>query len=153
MEKLPPLIDATPRLTPVRPPQGSPNDRASVEQVDAPPPVSQAGATLDFLDPAAFEKTEPLAFPFRLGGEEIRVIRIRRPTVEQVAQWTARNIRGEADTWDLYAIMTGLPAPVLRGLEVDDGGRVLEAARDFLPRWLRTGSASPVTPPAGADTP
>lgn len=83
--------------------------------------------------------TVPLEFAFdhpELG--HIASIIVRRLTVAQVGDILDRRSRTSApDLYDIYAEMTQLPAPVLRGLEAGDGGRVVEVCWDFLPPVFR----------------
>lgn len=151
-ETLPPPIAGAPALSPVTPPAGAPDHRPE-SGAAAGAAFAPAAEALDFLDPAAGAKTIPLGFPFRHAGAEIRSIRIRRLTVTEVAAWAKENAAGRADAFDLYAAMAGLPAAVLRGLEADDGARLMEAAHDFLPRWLRTEADAPALSTAGAPMP
>lgn len=83
--------------------------------------------------------TVPLEFAFdhpELG--HIASVIVRRLTVGQVGDILDRRSRTSApDLYDIYAEMTQLPAPVLRGLEAGDGGRVVEVCWDFLPPVFR----------------
>lgn len=134
MENLPPVIDDTPRLAPVRPPQGSPDDARSQAAEPAAPKVrAPEVATLEFeARPGALV---PLAYPFSWEGRKVTGIPVRRLLTSEVA---ALCVGGKTpDVFDAYAVMTGFPAAVLRGLDSDDGSAVAEAAFDFLPRLLR----------------
>jgi hypothetical protein len=83
--------------------------------------------------------TVPLEFAFdhpEFG--HIASVIVRRLTVAQVGDILDRRSRTSApDLYDIYAEMTQLPAPVLRGLEAGDGGRVVEVCWDFLPPVFR----------------
>jgi hypothetical protein len=100
----------------------------------APPQVAE----LDFLSLEKLVAIVPLDHPFRLDGRKVCEIRVRKLTVAQVAELTARAGSTGFDLYDVYAVMTGLPAPVLRGLVDDDGEAVIGKAYDFLPRAFRT---------------
>lgn len=140
LETLPPVIGGEPTLTPVARPDG---DTIAAGGPAGPlVPVAHI-AVLDFLSPERLSVDIPLDHSFRLDGAEIRSVHVRRPLTAEVGGWNEQVQAGKADTYDLYAIMTGLPAPVLRGLIADDGAAVNRAAYDFLPRWLRTGSEPP----------
>ncbi|PZP18452.1 MAG: hypothetical protein DI607_04975 [Sphingomonas hengshuiensis] len=140
---LPPPIDGTPTLSPVRPPAGSPNDPANrslsqaVEQAAAEPvPMKREVATLDFVNPEALIKRVKIAHPFRLDGQIVDCINLRRLNTEEVSQAVLASQL--PDPFELYAQMAGLPAPVLRGLPDIDGLEVAEVASGFLPPLLRT---------------
>lgn len=138
MEDLPPPIADTPSLPPVAPPIGSPDAARRTAEAVAPAPAPAKPnpplvAALDFVDRKA--RDVPLQYPFVLDGRRISVITVRRLLTAQVAVLCQG---GKApDPFDCYAVMTGLPAPVLRGLDGDDGQAVAEAAYDFLPLLLR----------------
>ncbi|MCX5512293.1 hypothetical protein C3941_09500 [Kaistia algarum] len=149
METLPPPIAGEPTLKPV---PRSDRDAAAAGGPAGPIVPAAHVAVLDFLDPERLAVDIPLDHPFRLGGSEIRSVHVRRPLTAEVGEWNTRVQAGTADTYDLYAIMTGLPAPVLRGMVADDGALVNKAAFDFLPRWLRTASESPANPGSGDAT-
>ena len=96
-------------------------------------------ADLDFLSEETTRKAVvKLDHPFRLDGKEIREIAIRKLTVAEIGTVSGQLQDGEGDSYDIYAVMTGLPAPVLRGLIDDDGEEVVGKAYDFLPRRFRT---------------
>ncbi|WP_336802296.1 hypothetical protein [Kaistia sp. MMO-174] len=153
MEALPPPIATTPELTPVRPPPGSPDFKGSTgaptltaQPPEAPSQAPQPMTALEFLDPGRRIKTVPLKHPFHWDGKKVGSVSVRRLATAEVASWRERVAANQADSYDLYAMMTGLPAPVLRGLDSDDGDEVLAAAFDFLPRWLQQEeAASPAT--------
>ncbi|MEZ5782055.1 MAG: hypothetical protein R3D70_10565 [Rhizobiaceae bacterium] len=75
-----------------------------------------------------------LDYPFLFAGEEIASIRVRRLTVNEVGVLLETVPDKRPDNFQIYAAMTGLPAPVLRGLIDVDGERVVGACWDFLPR-------------------
>jgi len=150
METLPPPIAGEPALKPVPRP-----DRDAVAAGGPSGPLVPAAhvAVLDFLHPERLAADIPLNHPFRLDGAEVRSVHVRRPLTVEVGEWNGRVQAGKADTYDLYAVMTGLPAPVLRGLIADDGAAVNAAAFDFLPPWLRTASDAPASLGSGDATP
>jgi hypothetical protein len=95
-------------------------------------------AQLEFLSDETRRLAEvPLAHPFRHDGREIHTIQIRKLTVAEVSQITLGSNFG---LYDIYAVMTNLPAAVLRGLMDDDGEAVINKAYDFLPRAFRAES-------------
>ncbi|QFR32371.1 phage tail assembly protein [Ancylobacter sp. TS-1] len=138
-----PPIDSTPQITPVKPPPGSPNDPARAgapmeEAAEAPARPKVAGpavAVLDFV--AGREHTVTLRWPFVLDGITHSEVRIRRLTTEQVRQVIGVGEQS-VDLYSAYALMTGLPPQVLRGLDAEDGLEVTEVCSDFLPQLLRT---------------
>jgi len=79
----------------------------------------------------------PLKFPFRFRGAVVDSVTVRRLTIGQVSSLVGRVGGGEVSTFDIYAQMTALPAPVLRGMISDDGTAVTNVAYGFLPRSLR----------------
>lgn len=91
-------------------------------------------AVLEFV---ANKKVIPLAWPFLWEGKEVSEITIRRLTLGEVQEIVSKPAGQKLLMYDLYAIMSGLPAKVLRGLDDDDGRTVTDAAYDFLPRSLR----------------
>lgn len=139
METLPPPINAKRELTPIVPPPGAPDSSSPSAQHQAPAvpsrPVFPVSA-VEFLDPKRREKDVPLQHPFLVDGVEWTNVRVRRLATFEVGAWRERVLANEADSYDLYAIMTGLPAPILRGLDAEDGSSIVAAAVDFLPRWL-----------------
>ncbi len=106
-----------------------------------PPEEIQDVAELEFVD-GSHQKSVPLKYPFRLNGREVKVVTVRRLTLGQVDAFIRRAAAASFSTFDIYAEMTGLPAPVLRGLIDEDGNAVVDAAYDFLPRALKAESAS-----------
>ncbi|MBT9293304.1 phage tail assembly protein [Prosthecodimorpha staleyi] len=112
-----------------------------VEQLDnqapakAPALAAKPAAALDFVDAAV--RVYPLARPFRHEGRIVEAITLRRLTVSEIGR--LRDVLGEGlDRYDLYGLMAGLPAEVMRGLDADDLP-VVEAAYDFLPRFMKDG--------------
>lgn len=139
METLPPPINAKRELTPIVPPPGAPDAASPSVEQQAPPAISRPAfpvSAVEFLDPKRREKVVPLEHPFRLDGAEWTEVRVRRLATFEVAAWRERVVANEADSYDLYAIMTGLPAEVLRGLDAEDGNSIVAAGLGFLPRWL-----------------
>lgn len=136
MENLPPPIDTTPSLKPVVPPPDAPDAAAGgVSPVEVPPraaPRPQVAA-LEF-EGVRFRDV-PLEFPFTWDGQRVDVVTVRRLLTRQVAELCPDG--NAPDVFEVYAAMTGLPAPVLRGMDSDDGQAVAGAAWDFLPRLLR----------------
>lgn len=140
-DDLPPPIDAEPKLQPVPPPEGSPDyarrHGAPVEPeavqsapVVEPPPVV---AALDFV--AGRSHVIALDYPFRLDDKLIEAIEVKRLSMRAVSDLVATD--RHRDLYEIYAEMTGLPAAVVRGLDADDGDRVMEAGWRFLPRVIR----------------
>lgn len=99
--------------------------------------------TLDFEIPGErqFFRVVPLKHPFRRNGEIVRDITVRRLTVGAVGDLIDDRPGDMPDFFDIYAVMTGLPAAVLRGLIDIDGEAVAEACFDFLPRYFLPRSA------------
>lgn len=98
--------------------------------------VERPIAALSFLK--SMTQVIPLDFPFEhpaLGPVE--VVTVRRLTVGQMGDILDRRDRNAPDMFDIYAIMTGLEADVIRGLEATDGERVTGVCFDFLPPLLR----------------
>lgn len=111
---------------PAKAPQGRPAAR----------PVEVA--KLDFVG-AERSVVETLDFPFDLDGVRVSAVTIRRLTGYEIAAFVREHLNddGTFDRYALYSYMTGLPAPVLRGLDQDDGMKVTGACSNFLPRVLR----------------
>lgn len=102
------------------------------EKAEAPAPDV---ATLDFLSPAeSREGLVKLNHPFKLDGEPVTEMPVRRLTVAEVGQIVTNAGSGSLDYYDIYAAQTGFPAAVLRGLMDDDGKAVADRCRDFFPR-------------------
>lgn len=150
-EELPPPVDTEPALKPVAPPPGSPDyvrrngadvsgatetTPAADKSKPAPPPLT---GELTFRDPRS--KVVPIDHAFDLGGRWITEVHIRRLTMVQVENLVSSRRHG--DLYEVLAEMTGLPAPVLRGLDSDDGERILAESADFLPRAMREAFDSP----------
>jgi hypothetical protein len=91
-------------------------------------------ARLEFVTEAETRvQTHDLEHPFHLDGEVIKTITINRLTISEVGDTVSAGID---DYYDIYAVMTGLPAPVLRGLMDVDGDSVVGKCRDFFPSFL-----------------
>lgn len=108
-------------------PAGKAADQAAIDR-----PI----AALKFLK--AMDQSVALDFPFEhpeLGAVE--AVTVRRLTVGQMGDILDRRDPKSPDLFDIYAIMTGLEADVLRGLEAKDGERVTGVCFDFLPPLLR----------------
>jgi hypothetical protein len=92
-------------------------------------------AILEFEEPAGMVNELPLKHPFRWKGEWLRTVSIRRLTFAEAMRVTeeAQKTGRELSNFDLFAAMTGLTAPVIRGMEAGDGDRVTNACLPFLP--------------------
>ena len=95
---------------------------------------SKPVAVLDYVDGEP-ETTVALVFPFRLDGREVRQVQVRPLTVQETGAIV--QAKSDADTFEYYAAMTGLPAPVIRALRGQDGDAVTEACYPFLPRFMK----------------
>ncbi|GJD93348.1 hypothetical protein [Methylobacterium iners] len=149
-----PLSEYPTAELPPPPPEGALGEAASATLPTAaePPPPAEV-AILRFLDPGSISKEVPIRYAFEWEGREVRSIQVRRLAVAEVGAVIAAMPEGMP--YDLYlflAAMTGLPAPVLRGLIDDDGAELLAAARPFLPRIVEEMFYSPSSAP-GASTP
>lgn len=99
-------------------------------------PADRPIAALKFLK--AMNQSVALDFPFEhpdLGAVE--TVTVNRLTVGQMGDILDRRDPKSPDMFDIYSIMTGLEADVLRGLEAKDGERVTGVCFDFLPPLLR----------------
>ncbi|MBB5046802.1 hypothetical protein HNR60_001550 [Rhodopseudomonas rhenobacensis] len=141
---LPPPVEVEPALKPVVPPPGSPDakrkagaktDDLAVAQpaAEAPAEAPPMVAVLDFA--GGRSKRVPLSCPFMDGSLCRDAVVINRLTMVQVDKLVSENRHN--DLYEIYAEMTGVPAPVLRGMDADDGEAMMEAGADFLPRSLR----------------
>ncbi len=108
-------------------------------------PAEEPAAEADVLDfvSSTHELAVPLKHAFRLNGKVVDTIVVKRLTLGQVDTFVRRAAASSFSTFDIYAVMTGMPASVLRGLVDEDGDAVVDAAYDFLPRALKAESASP----------
>lgn len=110
----------------------------NVDKAQAPAPAPEPRPEVAKLQFIGNTKVVPLAFPFIWNGETVSEITIRRLTLGQVQEVLSSPAGEKFLMLELYAIMIGLPAAVLRGLDDDDAREVTGAAYDFLPRSLRT---------------
>lgn len=126
------------------PPEGAEGEKAT--QVEKPVAAAEV-AVIEFLDPAARATEIPLDFPFVWDGREIVSVTARRLTfaeVMRVSEMAPKDADGGIALIHFYAEMIGLPAPVIRALDSDDGQRVQEGCFPFLPRSI-AGSISKST--------
>lgn len=101
----------------------------------ASPKAKPLVAVLEFVGAKRQKVDVALQFPFIWEGQTIEVITVRRLLTFEFNEIAED---GSAFTqMDIYGKMTGLPAAVLRGLDAEDGARVIEVAYDFLPQALR----------------
>ena len=107
---------------------------AAAEPVPPAPRVSRLIEQLAFV--AAPAVTVPLQYPFVREGRAVDSITVRRLTVGEVGD-VLDSLPPDFDNHDIYAVMTGLPAPALRGLVDVDGDKVMAVAYDFLPLVFR----------------
>lgn len=93
-------------------------------------------ALLEFEEPEKMVTEQPLSHPFRWNGDWLRKVKIRRLTFAEAMRVAeaARNEGRDLSNYDLFAAMTGLPEPVIRGMEAGDGDRVTKACLPFLPQ-------------------
>lgn len=142
-EELPPPVDAEPALKPVQPPPGSPDHKrragaktdaaAEAPAAAAEAPVPPQVAVLEFRDPRS--KTVPLDYPFTFEGRLFEAMPVRRLAVVEVDRLVSDGRHD--DLYEILAVMTGVAAPVLRGMDADDSDRLIKESADFLPRWAR----------------
>jgi hypothetical protein len=144
-DELPPPIDAEPALKPVLPPPGSPDYKrragakaegaaeAPAAAAEAPSVAEPVAALLQFAGER--HKRVTLSFPFMDNGVQRDVVVINRLTMSHVDRLVREG--RHSDLYEIFAEMTGLPAPVLRGMDADDGERMIAEGADFLPRSLR----------------
>lgn len=103
----------------------------------APTQVGPTVAALEFIGDKKPARICVLDYPFRWNGIEVSEIVVRRLTTPQVAAFMERLPEDRSyDRYDLYGLMCGLPAEVLRALPEPDGPEVVGACFDFLPRVL-----------------
>ncbi|NEW96904.1 phage tail assembly protein [Rhodopseudomonas sp. BR0G17] len=143
-DELPPPIEGAPSLKPVVPPPGSPDAmrKAGAEAGGASAEVSSVEAALKAKHPlvavlgfrADRTKSVTLAHPFTFDGLEVSEVTVRRLTMMQVDNLVTD--RRHDDLYEVFSEMTGLPAPVLRGMDCDDGDRIIAEGKDFLPRTI-----------------
>jgi hypothetical protein len=137
-------------------PAPPPADHGEAPEKATTAPARKIGevAVLDFIGGDASVEIA-LAFPFRFDGREVRTVTVRRPSIMEIAR-VAPDF-AMTDDFELYAVLAGLPAPVLRGMMREDREAVARAADDFLSReagpdgsapTLASGAASPSSPAA-----
>ena len=100
-------------------------------------------ANLDFIGTRHF-LTVVLKHPFHHPetGETVTEITIRRLLTSEMEDAIAGALEGDFSNFNLYARMTGLSVPILRGLIDEDGAVVTDTAYDFLPPVFRAESGS-----------
>ena len=145
-EELPPPVDdAEPALKPVMPPPGSPDyqrrfgadasgaaERTAPAEAGKPAPLPLVAA-LEFSDPRS--KVVPITHRFTFDGRTFSEVTVRR--LSMVAVDKLVDERRHGDLYEVISEMTSVPAAVLRGMDADDGDRLVAESRDFLPRILR----------------
>ncbi len=116
-------------------------DNASARAAATPEADDEEVAVLDFVGDEPPIVVLPLKYPFRWEGERHDSITVRQLTTGEVGKISAEWVRtGTAPQLiDVYAVMTGLPARVLRALPHTDGDPVMKAGYDFLPPSYRAG--------------
>lgn len=103
-------------------------------------PQRRPAAKLAFVDPSKLVRSEPLQHPFVWEDRTYTAVEVRCPTVEEVSAIVADQPE-ELGWWPLYALMTGLPEEVLRGMAEPDGKAVLDRCRGFLPHLFGAATA------------
>ncbi len=122
------------------------DNRAAGQSTEPAPAIAPSAKTREIaaLDFGGREReVYSLAFPFShpdLG--HVSQIEVRRLTVGEVGSLLDNLPQNEPDNFWIYARMTGVPAPVLRGLVDIDGEEVTNRCFDFLPRVFRPGRAA-----------
>ncbi len=86
------------------------------------------------LNPAARVITYPLAFPLKVDGKPLRVVRLRRPTQGDMDDLSTGVIPTNRD---LLCKMTGLSLTVIRNLDVVDSERLHSLLFDLIPDFLK----------------
>ncbi len=123
------------------PPEGASGDlEKTVTTSRAPDEV----AVLDFVDGAAMTSEVVIDNPFRWDGRVVDKVVVRMPTfvdIVRVYENAPKDADGDVKLIEFYAVMSGLPAPVLRALPYADYERIVASCSPFLPRAL-TASAS-----------
>lgn len=116
---------------------------ASTVQCEELPAPAAPQARLNFHS-SAFKSVIPLRYPFdHPSTGTVEQITIRRLTVGEVGELLDRIDPKARDNFDIYAVMTGVPADVLRGLIDIDGEEVSQVCYDFLPRIFRPQASEP----------
>jgi hypothetical protein len=109
-------------------------DQMLRQEVPAAPTTGTATAVLQFR--GIREKSVPLEFDFDYEGRHVTEIVVRRLSTAELGAVVDR-LGASFTQWDLFEVMTGFPAAVLRALDSVDGAEVTEVAHAFLPRRLR----------------
>ncbi len=117
------------------------NSSGEVEAETAAPSIPSAQppliAVLDYVGENKPYRVIPLRWPFRWEGRVFTEIVVNRLTVQQMgAFWDALPPDRDYDRVEVYGLMCGLPAAVIRALRDPDGTEVTSACFDFLPRAL-----------------
>lgn len=134
-EMWPELDNSGPAAPPEAPAPGS--EPAAPQAAAARPEVAE----LEFIGAPPWRDVS-LSYPFRWGGQEVRVIRVRRLSVAAMgAFYDGLPADGRYERTDLYGAMCGLPGAVIRALPDPDGPAVTGACFDFLPLALRAGAS------------
>lgn len=117
------------------PPQGAEGEPSEVNGHALSSPTQAEVAILEFEDPAGMIEEVPLNHPFRWKGEWVRKVSIRRLTFAEALRVNeeAQKAGREVTSIDLFAAVTALSAPVIRGMEATDADRVTKACLPFLP--------------------
>lgn len=93
---------------------------------------------------ASLKSVITLHYPFHHPSTgEVEEVTIRRLTVGEVGDLLDQLDPKARDNFDIYAVMTGLPADVLRGLIDVDGEEVSRVCYNFLPRIFRPQANAP----------
>ena len=124
------------------PPEHLVDDLDNQSPANVEPEVVLEVATLDFFGDDLPTWTHRLKYPFRWEGVAHTEIVVRQLTTAEVGDVyrKARVADRMPELMEVYAVMTGLPAKVLRALPAVDGDPVTKAAYDFLPPSLLPGS-------------
>lgn len=123
------------------PPEGAPGEG---EKAPAQPRAPDDIAVLDFVDAAAMTAEVTIDNPFRWEGRVVDKVVVRMPTfvdIVRVYEAAPKDADGDVKLIEFYAVMSGLPARVLRAMPYADYERIVAACGPFLPRAL-TASAS-----------
>lgn len=86
------------------------------------------------LNPAARVITYPLAFPLKVDGKPLRVVRMQRPTQGDIDDMGNGIL---ASNRDLLCRLTGLSLAVVRHFEANDSERLHSLLIDLLPTFLK----------------
>lgn len=118
--------------------KSEPASQASTSAAAAPTgsPAAFPAAALDFVDDVSV--LVPIDGKFRQGGMVVSSFTCRPLTLGKVQELSRRAARDDGiELMEIYAAIAGTDAATLRGLREPDGDKVVEAARDFLPRAFR----------------